>query len=145
VTFSGLLNALDGVAAGEERIAFLTTNHVDRLDPALIRPGRVDLMLRIGEATRYQAAQMWDRFYGDVDTDHSGRERFLNRLEEMGLFGQGPDGKPSNRHTSAAAIQGLFLFNKNDMKGAIDMAEGLIPRKFEASDDVPEGAIKTPA
>ncbi|KAH6990320.1 BCS1 N terminal-domain-containing protein [Ilyonectria destructans] len=145
VTFSGLLNALDGVAAGEERIAFLTTNHVDRLDPALIRPGRVDLMLRIGEATRFQAGQMWDRFYGDVDVDHSGRERFLVRLDELGLFGEGPDGKPSNRNTSTAAIQGLFLFNKNDMKGAIDMAEGLIPRKFEAEEAVPEGAIKTPA
>ncbi|KAI6758905.1 hypothetical protein HG531_014045 [Fusarium graminearum] len=144
VTFSGLLNALDGVAAGEERIAFLTTNHVDRLDPALIRPGRVDLMLRIGEATRYQAEKMWDRFYGDIDKDHSGRERFLSRLEELGLFGVGPNGEPSNRHTSTAAIQGLFLFNKNDTQGAIDMAEGLIPRKFEASDEIPEGAIKTP-
>ncbi|EAQ93655.1 hypothetical protein CHGG_01890 [Chaetomium globosum CBS 148.51] len=53
VTASGLLNALDGLAAGEDRIAFLTTNHIDRLDPALIRPGRVDMMVRIGEATRY--------------------------------------------------------------------------------------------
>ncbi|KAH6880145.1 BCS1 N terminal-domain-containing protein [Thelonectria olida] len=145
VTFSGLLNALDGVAAGEERIAFLTTNHIDRLDPALIRPGRVDLMLRIGEATRFQAAQMWDRFYGDIDAGHSGRERFLARLDELGLFGVRPDGKPSNRHTSTAAIQGLFLFNKSDMQGAIDMAEGLIPRKFEAEEAVPDGAIKTPA
>ncbi|KAI0220763.1 Complex III assembly protein translocase and chaperone, partial [Massospora cicadina] len=42
VTFSGLLNALDGVAAAEERINFMTTNHIERLDPALIRPGRVD-------------------------------------------------------------------------------------------------------
>ncbi|KAK7429288.1 Complex III assembly protein translocase and chaperone [Neonectria magnoliae] len=145
VTFSGLLNALDGVAAGEERIAFLTTNHIDRLDPALIRPGRVDLMLRIGEATRFQAARMWDRFYGDVDEDHSGRERFLARLDKLGLFGEGPDGKPSHRYTSTAAIQGLFLFNKNEMSGAIDMAEGLIPKKFEAGEAVPEGAIKTPA
>ncbi|KAK7403145.1 Complex III assembly protein translocase and chaperone [Neonectria punicea] len=145
VTFSGLLNALDGVAAGEERIAFLTTNHIDRLDPALIRPGRVDLMLRIGEATRFQAARMWDRFYGDVDEDHSGRERFLGRLDELGLFGKGPDGKPSHRHTSTAAIQGLFLFNKNEMNGAIDMAEGLIPKKFEVGEAIPEGAIKTPA
>ncbi|PNP78112.1 hypothetical protein FNYG_08575 [Fusarium nygamai] len=145
VTFSGLLNALDGVAAGEERIAFLTTNHVDRLDAALIRPGRVDLMLRIGEATHFQAAQMWDRFYGDVDKDHSGRERFLSRLQELGLFGVGPDGKPSNRQTSTAAIQGLFLFHKDNMEGAINDADGLIPRKFEASDEVPEGAIKTPA
>lgn len=138
VTFSGLLNALDGVAAGEERIAFLTTNHVDRLDPALIRPGRVDMMVRIGEATRHQAAQMWDRFYGDVDVDHSGRERFLRRLNDLGLFGEA-------RPTSTAAIQGLFLFNKSDMEGAISMAEGLIPRRFEPEAKHPEGAIKTPA
>ncbi|KAG6027264.1 hypothetical protein E4U40_001637 [Claviceps sp. LM458 group G5] len=136
VTFSGLLNALDGVAAGEERIAFLTTNHIDRLDPALIRPGRVDMMLRIGEATRYQAEEMWDRFYGDQDVTGTGKEQFLGRLDALGLFGTYPDGSPSNRHTSTAAIQGLFLFNKVDMQGAISMAEGLIPQKFEAADDV---------
>ena len=142
VTFSGLLNALDGLAAGEERIAFLTTNHIDRLDPALIRPGRVDMMVRIGEATQHQAAQMWDRFYGDVDTDHTGREKFLRRLDELGLFGVGRDGQQSDRHTSTAAIQGLFLFNKNDMQGAIDTAESLIPKKFEAGDIVGEVSSK---
>ncbi|KAM9874751.1 mitochondrial chaperone [Verticillium dahliae] len=131
VTFSGLLNALDGLAAGEERIAFLTTNHIDRLDPALIRPGRVDMMMRIGEASRHQASQMWDRFYGDIDVDGSARERFLARLDELGLFGNGQDDETRHRHTSTAAIQGLFLFNKNDMEGAIEMAQGLIPRKFE--------------
>ncbi|KAL8808114.1 MAG: hypothetical protein Q9223_007759, partial [Gallowayella weberi] len=51
VTFSGLLNALDGVASAEERILFLTTNHVDRLDGALVRPGRVDMSVRLGPAT----------------------------------------------------------------------------------------------
>lgn len=134
VTFSGLLNALDGLAAGEERIAFLTTNHIDRLDPALIRPGRVDLMVRIGEASRFQASQMWDRFYGEVDGDGSGRARFLQRLEELGLFGTLKDGTPSGLHTSAAAIQGLFLFNKSDLEGAIAMADGLVPQKFEAEE-----------
>lgn len=39
VTFSGLLNALDGVAAQEGKLVFMTTNHVDKLDPALVRPG----------------------------------------------------------------------------------------------------------
>lgn len=145
VTFSGLLNAMDGLAAGEERIAFLTTNHIDRLDPALIRPGRVDLMVRIGEATRYQAGQMWDRFYGDVDQDGQGRERFLTRLDELGLFGQEHGVDVPKRHTSTAAIQGLFLFNKNDMEGAINMAEGLIPRVFEPESPTPDGAIKSPA
>ncbi|ROT36747.1 mitochondrial chaperone BCS1 [Sodiomyces alkalinus F11] len=154
VTFSGLLNALDGLAAGEERIAFLTTNHVDRLDPALIRPGRVDMMVRIGEATRYQAGAMWDRFYGDMDEDGSARERFLRRLDELGLFGgeaekegegEGGDEAIKGRHTSTAAIQGLFLFNKNDMEGAIEMAEALVPRKYEPTEAIPEGAIRTKA
>ena len=129
VTFSGLLNALDGLAAGEERIAFLTTNHIDRLDPALIRPGRVDMIQHLGQATRHQASMMWDRFYGDVDGDGSGRRRFLDRLDQLGLFGPAHSGgdmaKPGS---STAAIQGLFLFNKTDMEAAIKMAESLVSR-----------------
>jgi chaperone BCS1 len=131
VTFSGLLNALDGVAAGEERIAFLTTNHIDRLDEALIRPGRVDMTVRIGEATRYQAGEMWDRFYADIDPEGKGRRRFLGRLEQLGLITDEEGVREPKLRTSAAAIQGLFLFNKDDMDGAIGMAEGLIPRIYE--------------
>lgn len=52
VTFSGLLNALDGVASSEERILFMTTNHLNRLDPALIRPGRIDVQSLFGNCTR---------------------------------------------------------------------------------------------
>ena len=135
VTFSGLLNALDGVAAGEERIAFLTTNYIERLDPALIRPGRVDMTVRIGEATRYQAAEMWNRFYGDVDKDGKGRKRFLRRLEDLDLIATGE--KHAALNTSTASLQGLFQFNKDNMDGAIEMAEGLIPKRYEAE---PEGS-----
>jgi chaperone BCS1 len=42
VTFSGLLNALDGVRSQEGRILIMTTNHKEHLDPALMRPGRAD-------------------------------------------------------------------------------------------------------
>ncbi|TVY54292.1 Mitochondrial chaperone BCS1 [Lachnellula cervina] len=143
VTFSGLLNALDGVAAGEERIGFLTTNHIDRLDEALIRPGRVDMTVRIGEATRHQAGEMWDRFYGDIDQNRAGRQRFLQRLEEIGLVADAAGkAKTSKLNTSTAAIQGLFLFNKDNMDRAIEMAEGLIPRVYEPEKQ--EG-IKMPA
>jgi chaperone BCS1 len=132
VTFSGLLNALDGVASGEERIAFLTTNHIELLDEALIRPGRVDMTVRIGEATRYQASEMWDRFFGDIDTDHKGRERFLAKLQAFGLVSDA-QGEFMGRQvrTSTAAIQGLFLYNKDDMEGAIEMVEGLMPKVYE--------------
>ncbi|POS84404.1 hypothetical protein EPUL_003682 [Erysiphe pulchra] len=142
VTFSGLLNALDGVAAGEERIVFLTTNHIDRLDPALIRPGRVDMTVRIGEASRYQASEMWKRFYGTLDQDGRGCERFLRRLEELSLISDSEGKLKPQLHTSTAAIQGLFLFNKDNIDMAITQAEGLIPRVYEPK--LPVG-VKTPA
>lgn len=145
VTFSGLLNAMDGVAAGEERIAFLTTNHIDQLDPALIRPGRVDMTIRIGGATRHQAAEMWDRFYGDIDKNSDGRERFLQKLETLDLIAPlESETGVTKWTTSMAAIQGLFLFNKNDMDGAIEQAEGLIPRTYEPEPQNHAG-IKVPA
>ncbi|KAF4213451.1 hypothetical protein CNMCM8980_010538 [Aspergillus fumigatiaffinis] len=126
VTFSGLLNALDGVASAEERIIFLTTNHVERLDEALVRPGRVDMTVRLGEVTRYQVRCLWDRFYGDLDTTGSYRQAFLDRLQELGLIEDEKGFKADRtRSTSAAALQGLFLYNKGNMEGAIAMAEAL--------------------
>lgn len=64
VTFSGLLNCLDGVASTEARIVFMTTNYLERLDPALIRPGRVDFKEYVGHCSRYQLEEMFKRFYG---------------------------------------------------------------------------------
>lgn len=66
-SFSGLLNALDGVGAQEGRIVVLTTNHRERLDPALIRPGRIDLEVELGNATRAQLHGLMSRFHPGND------------------------------------------------------------------------------
>jgi mitochondrial chaperone BCS1 len=58
VTFSGLLNILDGAVSSEERLIFMTTNYVDRLDSALIRPGRIDFAQLIADATPYQVTNL---------------------------------------------------------------------------------------
>jgi mitochondrial chaperone BCS1 len=63
VSFSGLLNAIDGVASQEGRIFFMTTNYIDRLDPALIRPGRCDVKFEVKKASRQQIERMFLRFY----------------------------------------------------------------------------------
>jgi chaperone BCS1 len=63
LTFSGLLNALDGVASPESRVVIMTTNHIENLDPALIRPGRVDMRTRFSNATRDQARRLFERFF----------------------------------------------------------------------------------
>ena len=128
VTFSGLLNALDGVASAEERIIFLTTNHIERLDEALVRPGRVDMTVRLGEATNWQTAHLWDRFYGDLHDSDVWKARFLSRLAELGVIRPNTEAASSLPNpTSTAALQGLFLYNKGDMEGAVASVEGLVP------------------
>lgn len=66
VTLSGLLNAIDGVAAHEGRLLFATTNHYESLDPALRRPGRMDRHIEFKLASRYQIAEMFRRFYAST-------------------------------------------------------------------------------
>ena len=125
VTFSGLLNALDGVASAEERILFLTTNHVERLDEALIRPGRIDMMVRLGEASRYQIEMLWDRFYGNLEESDVWKEKFLAEVERLGII-KGKVGEGSRQPISTAALQGLFLDNKDNMEGAVAMSKNLL-------------------
>ena len=48
VSLSGLLNVLDGIETGGGRVLVMTTNHKDALDPALVRPGRCDVHIRLG-------------------------------------------------------------------------------------------------
>jgi len=104
VTFSGFLNALDGVASGEERICFLTTNHLERLDPALIRPGRVDLQQFIGDAMPNQARRLYLQFYGDGSIAKDRLEVLANDLELI-CKTQTANG----RSVSMAALQGHFI------------------------------------
>jgi chaperone BCS1 len=66
-SFSGLLNALDGVAAQEGRVVFMTTNHREVLDPALIRPGRIDVAFELSYAGVDELRRMIERFFPEVD------------------------------------------------------------------------------
>jgi mitochondrial chaperone BCS1 len=69
LTFSGLLNAIDGMASQEGHILIMTTNHPERLDPALIRPGRVDRHLHLGLADGDMTLRLFERFYGALEAD----------------------------------------------------------------------------
>lgn len=68
VTFSGLLNALDGVGAHKSRILIMTTNRLGELDEALVRPGRVDMKVEFSLATEEQARGLFERTYCDSRT-----------------------------------------------------------------------------
>lgn len=115
VTFSGLLNALDGVASStSQRILFLTTNHLERLDPALIRPGRVDLKELIDDATPHQAAELFTRFYSDEE-DLS-PEKFAQLRDE--LVAHIEEAMQAGSRVSMAALQGHFI--RHNAQEAVD-------------------------
>jgi chaperone BCS1 len=65
VSLSGLLNAIDGVAAPEGRLLCLTTNHLEKLDPALVRSARIDKRFEIGPLAPEQVSDMAHRFFPD--------------------------------------------------------------------------------
>ncbi|CAE6427779.1 unnamed protein product [Rhizoctonia solani] len=75
VTLAGLLAAIDGVAAQEGRLLFATTNHIEVLDPALTRPGRMDVHVEFRLASKWQAKQLFKSFFPPVapsDCSHVG-------------------------------------------------------------------------
>lgn len=108
VTFSGLLNALDGVASAEEVITFMTTNHPEKLDPALLRPGRIDVKVLIDNASDYQIEKMFQRFYDNEEK----LDKFMKKFKDLEL-----------PYVSTAQLQGLFVQFKEDPDLAIENVE----------------------
>lgn len=101
ITFSGLLNAVDGVMTSEGRILFMTTNHKDTLDLALIRPGRVDLDVCITHASKQQASRIFLRFFPDSNL----AEDFANKI---------------TGNVSMAQLQGHLLKHRNNATEAVN-------------------------
>ncbi|KAJ7113187.1 P-loop containing nucleoside triphosphate hydrolase protein [Mycena epipterygia] len=66
VTLSGLLNVIDGVGSEEGKLFFATTNYIDRLDAALLRPGRIDRKIEYALSTTDQARALFVRFFPET-------------------------------------------------------------------------------
>jgi hypothetical protein len=62
ITFSGLLQVLDGFGSQYKLITMITTNFIEVLDKALIRRGRIDKMVEFKYANRDQIHHMYQRF-----------------------------------------------------------------------------------
>lgn len=117
VTSSGLLNALDGVAAQEGRIVLMTTNYPQHLDSALIRPGRVDMTVEFELATHEDIDALFCNFFS------SAREKDLDGLAESfsTKIGEG--------RFSIAALQGYLMAHKHDPMSAIQDIDAWVARQ----------------
>jgi mitochondrial chaperone BCS1 len=149
LSLSGLLNILDGVASQEGRVLIMTTNHLEKLDKALIRPGRVDMVVKFGRADTDMAASIFRAIYApyedeevpaaisrdvkvlaDADEDVTaekkaalGRAAILDKVRN--LAGQFAAKIPEDEF-SPAELQGLLLKHKRDPVAAIESIESWI-------------------
>lgn len=110
VTLTGLLNVVDGAASSEGRVLMMTTNDASALPPALLRPGRADRHLTLGNATAGQAKDFFCHFFDGQSDGLAGR------LESVV-----PDGL-----VSMAALQEQFMLHRDDPAGAVSAVDRLV-------------------
>ncbi len=101
ITFSSFLNALDGLIAPSGRMLFVTTNHPEKLDPALVRAGRIDVSRLITYATEDQAGRFFKRFFPEAHAIH---------IETFGRAAAG---------MAPAEIQNVLLEHQDDPAAAV--------------------------
>uniref|UniRef100_A0A7S4KF36 Mitochondrial chaperone BCS1 n=1 Tax=Paramoeba aestuarina TaxID=180227 RepID=A0A7S4KF36_9EUKA len=114
ITASGLLNALDGVTAQEGRVVFMTTNNVNKLSKALVRPGRIDVRLFLGHADYSQIKRMFLRFF---PKEIIAAEKFADTLVRASKSAECGG-------ISTAEIQGFLFHHRESAEKAQQSAEG---------------------
>jgi SpoVK/Ycf46/Vps4 family AAA+-type ATPase len=105
ITLSGLLNFTDGLWSGcaEERIFIFTTNFKERLDPALLRPGRMDMHILLSYCSGAVALQL-ARAYLDDQTSPESHPELFQKLQ---------DAADARFHTvSPAAVAEIFMSHR---------------------------------
>jgi len=101
ITLDDILNLWDGIRETPGRILGISSNHYDKLDPALIRPGRIDISLHLNNCTRNMIKQMYKQYYkSDID------ENILNSIKD-GYF-------------SPAEVINFYVLNRENPEKFLD-------------------------
>jgi len=85
VTLSGLLNFTDGLwsCCGSERIFVFTTNHIEKLDPALLRSGRMDMHIFMSYCSFPALKILLKNYLGLEDGEMVADSELMKELEEV--------------------------------------------------------------
>ncbi len=92
-SLSALLNVIDGLIAPEGQVMIMTTNYPERLDEALLRPGRVDKRIDFTLAGQEVTRKMFQSFYPKAPLDGVTvpRDRLISPAELQRIFMEHPD------------------------------------------------------
>jgi len=127
ISLSGLLNAIDGVASHEGRVLIMTTNHPEKLDAALVRPGRVDRKIGFTLAMKVEVQELFVRMYRVSDEDSE-------------------DEIPATNSKHSTLSNGSATHTNGDIKHTVDTTEveGLEDLAKEFAEQIPDETF-TPA
>jgi len=81
LTLATLLEVLDGVMEMEGRMLVITTNYPEKLDKALIRPGRIDLKVKFNKCTKQSLIEMYQHYFNKELPDNFDSSSKLTDLE----------------------------------------------------------------
>lgn len=83
ITLAFILNLLDGILETPGRIIILTTNHPEKLDSALVRPGRIDLNIHFNRCSKDTIVELVSKFYETIDEKSKEWCEFLSELAKL--------------------------------------------------------------
>lgn len=85
ISLSGLLNFIDGLwsSCGDERIIIFTTNHKEKIEPALLRPGRMDFHIHMSYLCMEAFKKLASNYLDISEKDEQGHNRHFGEIEEM--------------------------------------------------------------
>ncbi|SPO04590.1 uncharacterized protein DNG_07275 [Cephalotrichum gorgonifer] len=144
-SLAGLLNVLDGVASQEGRIVLMTSNFASKLDKALVRPGRIDRMIYLGNISRASGEKMFLRMYASAEgrgeaprgddatgTEGEGANKIVEEKDGKGIVGREDLERlaaefarlmPEEPVFTPAQLQGYLLGHRGDPRAAVDEFE----------------------
>jgi hypothetical protein len=112
LTLSCILNTIDGVLENYGRILIMTTNYPDRLDDALIRPGRIDMKINFTKCTNKMCHDIINNFY-EIETENENDNE--NKVKNDIIF-------PDNKYTPAEVLE-ICSLNYDDIQKTIKILQ----------------------
>jgi len=120
LTFSGLLNAIDGMVSTSGIVMIMTTNFIEKLDDALLRAGRVDRRFHFVMPKQDEISKMFSSFYPDTPKELSKEfaELVFKRKEKQAR--------------SIATLQEHFIYTrKESAQGCVDKLNEFFDKNYQ--------------
>jgi SpoVK/Ycf46/Vps4 family AAA+-type ATPase len=85
LTLDCVLNAIDGIIELHDAMLIFTTNHLEKIDPAFMRPGRIDYILELKHATVATIREMIEYKFRNVLDDFTQYQKYFDNMRDFVL------------------------------------------------------------